>query len=399
VAFVYHHRTNGRGGEGVHIMGMVRALEEAGETVTIVGPPGVDPRQTAGATPVDKGSRQVRGIQRVWRWVSAHAPQSMFALLEVGYNAHAQRVVSRALRDRPGANLYERYAFALLAGVVAGRRQRRVVLLEVNEVVGIKRAREQVMVPLMRALERRIFRRADALLCVSSFLAVEAERRGARPGRVHVVPNAVDTKLFDALGTGVAIRRELGIPDDAVVAGFVGWFDHWDRLDVMVDAVARVRDAHPHVRLILVGDGPTAGDLRRQIEQNGLSAHVIMTGPVPRNRIPAYIDAMDIGLLADSNAFGSPIVLFELMGMGKAVIAPDVAPVRDVIDDGDNGWIIPPGDTQAIAAALGRLLAKPDERHAMGERARRRVLERHTWAANARRVMDIAASLEQGQTP
>jgi len=296
------------------------------------------------------------------------------------------------------AKLYERYAFALVAGVIAGRRQRRVVLLEVNEVVGIKRARAQVMTPVMRALERMVFRRADALLCVSSFLAAEAERRGARPGRVHVVPNAVDTKLFDALGTGLAVRRELGIPDDAVVAGFVGWFDHWDRLDVMVDAVARVRDAHPHVRLLLVGDGPTAGDLRRQIERNGLGSTVILTGAVPRNRIPAFIDAMDIGLLADSNAFGSPIVLFELMGMGKAVIAPDLAPVRDVIDNGDNGCIVPAGDTVAIAASLGRLLADPEERRAMGDRARRRVLERHTWAANARRVMEIAAALEKEQT-
>src|SRR4051812_6992206 len=155
--FVYHHRTNGRGGEGVHIMGVVRALEAAGHSVELLGPPGVDARRTAGAAPVDKGGAQKRGIHRLWTWTSSRAPQIVFELMEMGYNVHAWRSVRRGLSKRPASLLYERYAFYMFAGVVGARHLCRPVLLEVNEVVGIQRARRQLLTPLMRAAERSVF--------------------------------------------------------------------------------------------------------------------------------------------------------------------------------------------------------------------------------------------------
>lgn len=394
--FVYHHRTNGRGGEGVHIMGMVRALEAAGHAVNLLGPPGVDPRRTAGQTPVDKGATPARGVQRLWTWISARAPQLMFELMELAYNVFAWRTVRRALAASPGAVFYERYAFFLSAGVIAARRRGTPVLLEVNEVVGIERARRQLLTPVMRLVERATFRRADALLCVSSFLAAEATRRGARPGTVHVLPNAVDPVLFDARGSGAAVRRTLGLPEHAVVAGFVGWFDAWDRLELLIDAAGSLRATCPQLRVLLVGDGPVAPDLRARAHAAGLDDIVVFSGPVPRAQVPAFIDAMDIGVLAASNPFGSPIVLFELMGMGKAVVAADIGPVRDVMEDAVTGCIVPEGDGAALTAALARLLNEPELRRSVGARGRARVLERHTWAANGRYVADLAARLAGG---
>lgn len=377
-------------------MGMVRALEAAGHTVTLLSPPGVDPRRTAGATPVDKGATRARGVQRLWAWVSARAPQLLFELMELAYNAHAWRVVRRALTAQPGALFYERYAFYLSAGVIAARRRGRPVLLEVNEVVGIERARRQLLTPLMRLAERATFRGADALLCVSSFLAIEAARRGARPGTVHVLPNAVDPALFDARGSGVAVRRTLGFPDDAVVAGFVGWFDVWDRLELLIDAAGALKATNPQLRLLLVGDGPVAPDLRARVHAGGLGDIVVFAGAVSRAQVPAFIDAMDIGVLAASNSFGSPIALFELMGMGKAVVAPDIGPMRDVLEDEVTGCLVTAGDGAALIAVLGRLVNEPKWRRSLGEQARARVLERHTWAANGRYVADLAARLSAG---
>jgi glycosyltransferase involved in cell wall biosynthesis len=397
--FVYHHRTVGRGGEGVHIMGMVRALEAAGHTVCVVGPPGVNPRETAGAAPVDKGARQVRGFQRVWKWISSHAPQALFELLELGYNMYARRVVSGALAARRDAVLYERYAFYLLGGVMSAKRRGRPVLLEVNEVVGIQRARRQLLTPVMRRLERATFRRADALFCVSSFLAEEAARRGADASRVHVMPNAVDASVCDLPDGGWRVRQELGIPETAVVAGFVGWFDRWDRLDLLVDTAAGLRSAHPQLRLLLVGDGPVAADLRERVRAGALENTVIFAGPVPRNRVVEFIDAMDIGLLPDSNVFGSPLVLFELMARGKAIIAPDRPPVRDVIEDDINGVVVPAGDRAALAVALGALLSDPVRRRRISEAAKARVRERHTWSRNAAFVAETATRLLQQQSP
>jgi glycosyltransferase involved in cell wall biosynthesis len=132
------------------------------------------------------------------------------------------------------------------------------------------------------------------------------------------------------------------------------------------------------------------------VQAAGLGDIVLFSGAVPRTQVPAFIDAMDIGVLAASNSFGSPIVLFEMMGMGKAVVAPDIAPVRDVMEDNVTGCLVPQGDGPALTAVLSRLLNEPELRRAVGERGRARVLERHTWAANGRYVADLAARLAAG---
>jgi glycosyltransferase involved in cell wall biosynthesis len=103
-----------------------------------------------------------------------------------------------------------------------------------------------------------------------------------------------------------------------------------------------------------------------------------------------YIGAMDICVLPDSNAFGSPIALFEFMAMGKPCVVPDLGPMRDVIEDGAKGIIFPHGNHQALSAALLRLVEDPELRNQIGARAKQSVFERHTWAANARFVVQLA---------
>jgi glycosyltransferase involved in cell wall biosynthesis len=79
-----------------------------------------------------------------------------------------------------------------------------------------------------------------------------------------------------------------------------------------------------------------------------MESAVIFSGPVSRDEVPAYIDAMDICVLPDSNAFGSPIALFEFMAMGKPCIVPDLGPMRDVIDDHVTGFVFPRADYGAL---------------------------------------------------
>jgi glycosyltransferase involved in cell wall biosynthesis len=392
--FVYHHRTAGRGAEGNHIMALVRALEAAGHTVSIVSPPGVEPRKTAGQVPLDKGAGRQRGINRLWHWISNHAPQILFECIEIVYNFQAIRRLVRTLRRERPAAYYERYAFFLFAGVVIARLFRLPVLLEVNEICGIERARKQILTPLARWIERYVFSRADAIFTVSSFLRAEVLSRGGRPGRVHLMPNAIDPRRFELNGSRGTIRREYGL-NSAVVAGFVGWFDHWDRLDLLIDAIAVLRDSHPDLRLMLVGDGPVTPALRDKIRAHGITDRVILTGAVKRDEVPAYIDAMDICVLPDSNPFGSPMVLFEFMALGKAVVAPDIAPVRDVVEHRQTGIIIPRADVGGIVATLRDLTADTGLRRRLGTQSREYVFQHRTWAANARHVIQLTEQVIQ----
>ncbi len=387
--FIYHHRTTGRGAEGNHIMSVVRALQAEGHTVTIVSPPGVDPRRTAGTVPLDKGGTGRSGLNRFWKLVSCHFPQFLFEIAELAYNVYAFFRLAALMRRNREAVLYERTAFFLIAGVLAARWFGIPVILEVNEVVGVERARRQVFVRLARWMERRVFRMSSRIVTVSSYLTAQVLARGGRPGAVLTVPNAIDPKRFEQPGGGREIRRSLGVNGDLVI-GFVGWFDHWDRLDVLVDAFARHREVQPNSRLLLVGDGPVTAALKLQIAERGLGDRAILTGPVRSSAVTSYIDAMDVCVLPDSNPFGSPMVLFEFMAMGKPVIAPRIAPVRDVIRHGENGWMVEPGETGELTRAIGCVAAEPELRERMGTQARKEVLESHTWKATARLVAELA---------
>jgi glycosyltransferase involved in cell wall biosynthesis len=121
-----------------------------------------------------------------------------------------------------------------------------------------------------------------------------------------------------------------------------------------------------------------------------MEREVIFLGPVPRDEVPSYIDAMDICVLPDSSPFGSPIALFEFMAMGKPCVVPDLGPMRDVIDDDATGLLFPHGDYKALEKALLRLVEDAALRNQVGARARQAVYERHTWDVNARLVVQLA---------
>jgi glycosyltransferase involved in cell wall biosynthesis len=277
----------------------------------------------------------------------------------------------------------------MFMGVLLGKWLKRPVVLEVNELAGFTRARGLIMGRLARRIDAWVFSRADHILCVSRVLADEARQRGAGKERVHVLPNAIDPNRFRSPGREHVLRSSLGI-EDSIVIGHVGLFYRWDRLDTLIEVVRSLRDRHPEIKILLVGDGPEMEKLRQTAFRLGMNREVIFSGPVPRDEVPAYIDAMDICVLPDSNAFGSPIALFEFMAMGKPCVVPDLGPMRDVIEEGATGMMFPQGNLSALGDALLRLVEDPSLRSQIGTRAKQIVFERHTWKANARFVVQLA---------
>ncbi len=388
--FIYHHRTMGRSSQAMHIRSLVEALRVEGHEVTIVSPPGVDPLKSAGMMPFLRKADHARGLQRIWKYISCECPQFVFEIFELLYNLFLPFRLLPALLRRPDAVLYERHAYFMFMGVLLGKWLKRPIVLEVNELAGFTRVRGLIMERLARRIDAWAFSRADHILCVSRVLADEAQQRGARGERVHVMPNAIDPNRFQAPKAGQSVRTRLGL-EGSIVIGHVGLFYFWDRLDVLIEAVKSIRIQHPKVKVLLVGDGPEMENLKRTAFRLGMERAVIFSGPVPRGDVPAYIDAMDICVLPNSNAFGSPIALFEFMAMGKPCVVPDLGPMRDVIDDDMTGILFPRGDFGALQKALVRVIEDPALRTQLGVRARDTVLQHHTWSANARIVIQLAA--------
>ncbi len=389
---LYHHRTQGRGAEGTHITSIVRALQEDGHTVTIVSPPGVDPLDPKNSAPVDKAKVQTGGMQSVWKWLSTHLPDGLFELAEIAYNVPAYFRLRKALSEQHYDLVYERYAFYLLAGAVAAKQRGIPFVLEANEVSGIEsRARPQIYPRLCGFFERALFARCKAILPVSSHLKAMVLKQGVPDSAVHVAPNAFDVrKLRSNLTRSPEVRAKLGLAPDNFTMGFLGWFDHWDRLDMTIDVLAELLPQHPHARVLLVGDGPIAPSLKDKAKSLGIADKVIFTGAVPRAEVFDHIAQMDLAVFAHSNDFGSPVAMFEFMAMRIPIVAPRLGPIMDVHIDGQTALIFDRLDRAQCTAAVRRMIESAELRQTIANRAYDKLLAQHTWQRNGRQILEVA---------
>jgi Glycosyltransferase len=116
---------------------------------------------------------------------------------------------------------------------------------------------------------------------------------------------------------------------------------------------------------------------------------VLLPGRVAHDEIAAWIACMDYAVLPDSNQYGSPMKLFEFMAMGVAVVAPDYAPVAEVIRDGQTGWLFPRRETAACVQRVLDLAAREDERHRVGAAARDYIARERQWRNNAEQLLTL----------
>lgn len=191
---------------------------------------------------------------------------------------------------------------------------------------------------------------------------------GLRRSRIVPIQNGIDTERFFAPGERDATRAELGLPADAVVIGFAGRIELMKRLDLLLDAFARLRPQFPALRLLLVGRGSELETLQAQAARLNISDGVTWAGF--RTDIPRLLAAMDIYAQPSSNE-GLSLSILEAMAAGKAIVTTDVGGAREIIHDRATGLIVPPEDAPALESALRWVLDEGGARiTSLGEAAR-----------------------------
>ena len=381
---LYHHRTQGRGAEGVHIAFIVKGLCDLGHHVTVVSPTGEDPEETAGGSVFDPP----KGIKAAFfRFISRHTPQLVFELCEIAYNFTAGLRLNSVLRKTNIDFIYERNAFFLWAGARAARKYDIPFVVEVNEIAGHKRVRGQVLVKLAARIERYVFQQADAIVVVSPFLKREIKARGIDGDKIYVVPNAADPGLFNPNLKNVHLKAQYYIEEETVVVGFIGWFVDWHKIEGLIEAFSRVCKGK-NARLMIIGDGDLKDHYAETAEKFGVSDQLIMPGAIPYEDVPEYISIMDICVIPASNQYRSPIKLFEYMVMEKPVLAPRLEPIEEVAEHMTHAYLFESDDVDSLTEGLRVLSEHALLRYTMGQKARMLILERHTWQKNARRVID-----------
>jgi glycosyltransferase involved in cell wall biosynthesis len=244
---------------------------------------------------------------------------------------------------------------------------------------------------LLTAFERDALNTASVVAAVSTPLAGHLAPLCREPRRIVVLPNGANPQRFrfDAAARD-RVRARLGL-EGAVVVGWSGILRAWHGLDLLLDAAARI----PGSRLMIVGDGADRPRLTAHAARLGLADRLVITGRVPHDEVPHYIAAMDIAVVAhDRTGVASPMKLLEYMAIGRAVVAPRLPNIQDIISEEVDGLLFDPGSVDALAAALQRLATHESIRQALGSQARVKIERERNWGNNAARVLEALDAIE-----
>jgi len=218
--------------------------------------------------------------------------------------------------------------------------------------------------PVTRWANALTYRRNAAVIAVSHAVAATIGRR--RPGDwvtvVHHGPDLADAPAGPS--ARAAARAELGLPADALVVGTVGNLTAKKDQATLLAAFGLLRREDPSAVLVLIGGGPLEAELRALAGES-----VVFTGSRPD--VPALLPGLDVFTLS-SRQEGLPVALMEAMTSGLPSVVTRVGGMPEVLDDGVQGFLVPPGDPVALAAALGRLAADEGLRGRLGAAARDR---------------------------
>jgi glycosyltransferase involved in cell wall biosynthesis len=215
---------------------------------------------------------------------------------------------------------------------------------DVNEFARHPSMREQIVWGL---------RNSQGVITVSGALRDRVIELGVPAEKVVVQHNGVDGDRF-RFRDGADVRARLGLPDDRPLIGYVGNFVHEKGVDLLVEAMRRLR--HAAAELVMVGDGPMGEQLRARAAALGMGDRVRFVGRRPHEEVPEWISALDVFCLP-SRREGCPNVVLEALASGRPVVAASVGGVPELLSE-DTGVLVEPEDPEALARGLEEALSR-----------------------------------------
>jgi len=203
-------------------------------------------------------------------------------------------------------------------------------------------------------------------------------------GKLEVFPYGIRLTDLEVSPAPATIRAELGI--SGFVLGVVGRLEEQKGHRYLLEALPEIIPEIPDLTVLLVGEGKEGAALRNLVQELGLGSRVHFLGT--RRDLPRLFLAMDL-FVQPSLWEGLPLTLLMAMGAGLPVVGTRVSGITDVVEDGRNGMLVAPGDSQALTQAIIALYQRPETRRRLGDAARRTVAEKHSQEAMLRHLEHI----------
>lgn len=222
-----------------------------------------------------------------------------------------------------------------------------------------------------RLIDRRLARRTDRILANSQGVAAFYERLGIDRSKLRVIYNGIQPHKATS-GDRAALRRELGIPAEAHVFGFVGRLARQKRVRDIIWATDLLGVIRDDVYFVIVGDGPLRDQLVQFARDTKMLDRVLFLGH--RSDVPQLLRMMDVLWLA-SDFEGMPNVVLEAMAAGLPVVATNISGTNELVVEGETGFLVPVGDLAGFARQTRKLIEDKELACRMGRAGQKRALE------------------------
>lgn len=236
---------------------------------------------------------------------------------------------------------------------------------------------------LFRNLEAALLRLTDRTICVAQQDVETGKRQGiVDPGKTVVIRNGIDTSAFEG-------DRRRDFPSDPVI-GTVGRLHLQKGHRFLLTAAAGLLKTHPAARFVIIGEGELRGELEREAGRQGIAKAVTFAGA--RTDVPAQLRAMDIFVLP-SLWEGLPLILLEAMAAGLPIVSTGADGVREILTDGKDALLVPPGNPTALQRGIEKLLDDPALRARLADEARKTVRDNFSAGRMVKETEDVYRSL------
>jgi len=284
-----------------------------------------------------------------------------------------------------------------LVGMALRLRHRACLIVYLQDIhpdlgVAIGRLKESWLTHSLRKCLIWSYRRADRIVVLSRDMRNTLTTAGVAADRITCVPNWIDAALVRPSTTQNRFRRDTGITGDCFVVMYSGNLGATQQLENLVEVADRLRD-RSDLLFVMIGNGSAESDLKSDVERRGLT-NVRFFPYQPRDTLGESLSAADLHVIMvhpAALAYLMPSKLYGILAASRAIVAavPARSELAEIVVDRRVGFVVPPGDCDAMASAIVEAIENRAETAAMGTRGRQLALERFDRAHATRRFADI----------
>ena len=311
------------------------------------------------------------------------------------HDQKAGKQLEQAILEFKPDMIYERGEYLQDSGVKMAAKHRIKHVLEVNSPVVEEMAAFEGP-DLLRFLghrkERKKLNGTGHIIAVSSSIKDYLQTFYGCQKPIHVAPNAINPEK-EQFDPEAVMQIRSAFSEDAQIIGFVGSLFPYHGVDGLIEAFAGVNIQQPHAHLMIVGDGGIREKLQGKARQLLPENSYTFTGKIPHAEVMNYIKAFDVAVMPSSNWYGSPIKIFEYGLTEVPIVAPDKGPLRDVMEHRKHGLLVS-DNPKNLKDALLFMLQNPDTAKEMGARFRDKILQHHTWTAQASGILSAVSGAD-----